>query len=140
MGYLRNDQKLFFFTTSTLTDTTVTFTEKKSIYVKGRNWVIMGRRYIWNRKDEILHGLSPRVKWVARLNIKRHDLSQSMKIQEGPRAPHPVVPLSMTNLSAGVFGQTYSSYVSRFIERCGKSTWRSQRLETRDMAFFRYFA
>ena len=36
---------------------------------QGRNWVILrgGRRYIYNRKDEIIHGLSPSVKCVSPL-------------------------------------------------------------------------
>ena len=36
---------------------------------QGHNWVILGggRRYIRNRKDEIIHGLSPSVKYVAPL-------------------------------------------------------------------------
>ena len=33
----------------------------------GRNWVRGGRRFICNRKDEIIHGLSPGVKCVAPL-------------------------------------------------------------------------
>ena len=35
----------------------------------GRNWVLLrgGRRYIYDRKDEITHGLSPSVKCVAPL-------------------------------------------------------------------------
>ena len=36
---------------------------------QGHNWVILGggRRYIRNRKDEIIHGLSPSVKYVVPL-------------------------------------------------------------------------
>ena len=36
---------------------------------QGRNWVILrgGRRYIFNREDEIIHGVSPSVKYVAPL-------------------------------------------------------------------------
>ena len=37
---------------------------------EGRNWVVLrggGRRYIYDRKDEIIHGLSPSVKCVVPL-------------------------------------------------------------------------
>ena len=40
-----------------------------SEHKQGRNWVILrvGRRYIYYRKDEIIHGPSPSVKCVTPL-------------------------------------------------------------------------
>ena len=41
----------------------------KTCVHQGRNWLILrgGRRYIYNRKDEIIHGPSPSVKCIAHL-------------------------------------------------------------------------
>ena len=41
----------------------------KCSHEQGRNWVILrgGLRYIYDRKDEIIHGLRPSVKCVAPL-------------------------------------------------------------------------
>ena len=58
---------------------------------QGRNWVILrgGRRYNYNRKDEIIHGLSPSVKCVSPLF---RDISLiKCKCRKG--APPPVAPL-----------------------------------------------
>ena len=58
---------------------------------KGRNWVNLrgGRRYIFNRKDKMKHGLSPSVKCVAPLL----DMSLAKECNAGGGAPPPVAPL-----------------------------------------------
>ena len=63
---------------------------------QGRNWVILrgGHRYICNRKDEIIHGLSPSEKCVAPL-YRDMSLAKLGNAVGGmrPQAPSPVTPL-----------------------------------------------
>ena len=60
---------------------------------QGRNWVILGggRRYIYNMKDEIVHGLSPSVKCVAPL-LRDNSLDKVFNAGGGARTTQPPLP------------------------------------------------
>ena len=64
----------------------------------GRNWVILkegAQVYLYNRKDEIIHGLSPNLNCVAPLNRDMSSLKKC-EMQKGARVPSaslPVAPL-----------------------------------------------
>ena len=53
------------------------------------NFEMRGRRYIYNRKDEIIHGLSPSVKCVAPLF---RDMSIAKVSAPLPKRPPPLRP------------------------------------------------
>ena len=82
--------KLWYFDSAKTTVSEFKFT----IPLQGRQWVILrgGRMYIYNRTDEIIHGLSPSVNRVAP-TIRDMSLAKAGGGTRPQRPPHSVAPL-----------------------------------------------